>query len=69
MSVATESLPAHSTARPHLDQRPGRATVLLFLTLLLVGVGFTIYSLSTDIRHAIPQGLALLPFLLLGVAL
>src|SRR5262244_789184 len=65
------SVTAHTIAatRPTLDQRPGLATVLLFLILLLIGVGYTGYSLVTDVNRAMPHGLALLSFFLLGVAL
>ena len=50
---------ANPTARP----------CSLFLGLLAIGVGFTGYSLVSDISGAMPQRLALLPFFLLGVAL
>src|SRR5499433_3055402 len=65
------SVTAHTIAatRPTLDQRPGLATVLLFLILLLIGVGYTGYSLISDVNRAMPHGLALLSFFLLGVAL
>jgi len=65
-SVAAHTVPA---ARPTLDRRPSRPTVLLFLTLLLIGVGYTGYSLVNDVNRAMPHGLALLSLFLLGVAL
>jgi inorganic phosphate transporter, PiT family len=65
-SVAADTVAA---ARPTLDRKPSRATVLLFLILLLIGVGYTGYSLISDVNKAMPQGLALLSFFLLGVAL
>jgi inorganic phosphate transporter, PiT family len=65
-SVAGHTLAA---PRPTLDRKPSRATVLLFLILLLIGVGYTGYSLVTDVNKAMPHGLALLSFFLLGVAL
>src|SRR5215831_13055813 len=65
-SVAAQTVAA---ARPTLDKRPGLATVLLFLVLLLIGVGYTGYSLINDVNRAMPHGLALLSFFLLGVAL
>jgi inorganic phosphate transporter, PiT family len=65
-SVAAETVAA---ARPTLDHKPSRPTVLLFLVLLLIGVGYTGYSLVTDVNRAMPHGLALLSFFLLGVAL
>ena len=65
-SVTAQSVAAE---RPTLDSTPSRSTVLLFLTLLLIGVGYTGYSLVTDVDRAMPHGLALLSFFLLGVAL
>jgi len=65
-SVAAQTVGA---ARPTLDKKPSRSTVLLFLILLLIGVGYTGYSLVTDVNKAMPHGLALLSFFLLGVAL
>jgi len=65
-SVAAETVRA---ARPTLDQKPSRTTVLLFLILLLIGVGYTGYSLVIDVNKAMPHGLAVLSFFLLGVAL
>jgi PiT family inorganic phosphate transporter len=65
-TVAAETLPA---TRPKLDHKPGLGTVLLFLALLVLGVGYTGYSLVHDVDRAMPHGLALLSFFLLGVAL
>jgi inorganic phosphate transporter, PiT family len=68
-SVATDTLVQPSASRPQLDGKPSRTTALVFVLLLLIGVGYTGYSLHGDIGNAMPHGLALLPFLLLGVAL
>ena len=70
-SVATETVasPTIAAARPTLDHKPGLGTVLLFLILLLIGVGYTGYSLVNDVNRAMPHGLALLSFFLLFVAL
>jgi inorganic phosphate transporter, PiT family len=65
-SVAAQTVVA---ARPTLDHKPSFGTVLVFLILLLIGVGYTGYSLVTDVNRAMPHGLALLSFFLLGVAL
>ena len=64
--AAAHTLPA---TRPTLDHKPSRTTVLLFLGLLLIGIGYTGYSLVTDVHRAMPHGLAILSFFLLGVAL
>ena len=67
-SLVAETVTAPA-ARPLLDHRPGRATVLLFVALLLAGVGYAAWSLVTDISGPPAQTLTLLPFVLLGVAL
>src|SRR5215469_14574385 len=56
-------------ARPVLDRKPSPGAILLFIILLLIGVGYTGYSLVSDVNRAMPHGLALLSFFLLGVAL
>ncbi|HEX6832394.1 MAG TPA: inorganic phosphate transporter [Rudaea sp.] len=55
--------------RPTLDKKPGIATRALFLLLLVVGVGFTGYSLFHDISASNAPATTWVPFLLLGVAL
>jgi PiT family inorganic phosphate transporter len=69
-SAAAETL-AHSApaSRPHLDRKPSRATILVFLVLLAIGVGYTGMSLVKDISSTPTSTMTLLPFLLLGVAL
>jgi PiT family inorganic phosphate transporter len=67
--MSSVAAPTVAAARPVLDQKPSRGTILLFLTLLAIGVGYTGYSLVTDVNRAMPHGLALLSFFLLGVAL
>jgi len=66
VAAPTAALPA---SRPMLDRKPSRATILLFLLLLALGVGYTGYSLVSDVHSAMPHGLAILSFFLLGVAL
>src|SRR6516164_9029511 len=65
-SVAAQTVPA---TRPTLDHKPSAGTILLFLILLLIGIGYTGYSLVNDVNRAMPHGLAVLSFFLLGVAL
>ena len=55
--------------RPNLDQKPGFITALLFSSLLIIGVIFTIYSLMLDIAEVQLQITTWLPFILLGIAL
>ena len=68
MSVAADSV-ASPAASPVLDRKPGRATTLIFLLLLIIGAAYTAYSLVIDISTAEPGAVAILPFVLLGVAL
>ena len=65
-SAAAQTVAA---ARPSLDQKASPGTILLFLLLLAIGVGYTGYSLINDVNRAMPHGLALLSFFLLFVAL
>ena len=71
MSSAVESLaiPSSAAARPTLDRKPGPLTQLLFLALVLVGVGYTGLSLVSDISGTKSHAVTLLPYFLLGVAL
>jgi phosphate/sulfate permease len=59
----TTALPA----RPHLDSKPGKATVLLFVALLVGGAIYTATSLSHDVQASGSQATTYLPFLLLGL--
>jgi inorganic phosphate transporter, PiT family len=67
-SVAAQSIEVPA-ARPHLDRKLKPTTVFIFLALLAVGIGYTGYSLVSDISGAPTQAMTLLPFILLGVAL
>jgi inorganic phosphate transporter, PiT family len=69
MSSAVESLAAPPAASPALDRKPGPLTRLMFLALVLLGVGYTGFSLVSDIAGARTHALTLLPYFLLGVAL
>jgi PiT family inorganic phosphate transporter len=70
MSTVAESLPAASAAaRPTLDRKSGPASKVVFLTLLLVGASYAVYSLVSDISGVKTHAVTLLPYLLLGVAL
>ena len=69
MSSAAAHIVTLPHSRPHLDRKPSTSTVFVFLALLTVGVGYTGYSLITDISGAPSQALTLTPFILLGVAL
>ena len=55
--------------RPQLSQRPGRATLSLFIGLLLAGLAYTFYSLKQDVSASGTVVTTVTPFLLLGLAL
>jgi PiT family inorganic phosphate transporter len=55
--------------RPALDSKPGLVTILLFAALLIVGLGFSGYSLVGDISGSLGHATTWLPYALLGVAL
>jgi inorganic phosphate transporter, PiT family len=71
MSTTAESLvPVEPAAqRPMLDRKAGPFTQLLFLALVLFGVGYTGYSLVADISGAPSHAATILPYFLLGLAL
>jgi inorganic phosphate transporter, PiT family len=65
-AAASADLPS---SRPHLDQRAGLVTALIFLGLLVVGLVFTGISLVNDISAAGAVAVSWLPYGLLGIAL
>jgi PiT family inorganic phosphate transporter len=73
MNTATAALPASPAAahdsKPKLDHRPGPVTAVIFIGLLAVGLLFTGWSLVTDVNAAGSRTTALVPYILLGVAL
>jgi PiT family inorganic phosphate transporter len=68
-SVIAGSADAASASRPMLDRKPSRSVVMLFMFLLLAGILYAGYSLVSDIHGAMTQKVAVLPFVLLGLAL
>jgi inorganic phosphate transporter, PiT family len=68
-SVVADTIAAPSEARPTLDRKSGPGTIALFLLLLAAGLGYTAYSLVSDVSRVPSQALTILPYLLLGVAL
>lgn len=54
---------------PKLDGKPGVVTVALFVTLLLIGLVYTAYSLTRDVTASGVHATTYLPFILLGIAL
>jgi inorganic phosphate transporter, PiT family len=55
--------------RPHLDSRPHVAGPIAFLLVVAAGLGYTAFSISSDIGVAGDHTLAIGAFVLLGIAL
>ncbi len=68
MSDIAAPIPAQAS-KPDLSPRVSPVTILLFLGLLLGGLIFTVYSISSDIREAGVQTKTWLPFGLLAISL
>ena len=56
------------TAKPDLDQKPHFSAVLVFILLLVTGVGYAAYGILTD-TSSVGEPLALTALVLLGIAL
>ncbi|MGO9803899.1 MAG: inorganic phosphate transporter [Steroidobacteraceae bacterium] len=70
MGSAAESLmPPTAAVRPTLDRKSGPGTRLLFLVLVVIGVGYAGFSLVSDITGTKSHAVTILPYFLLGVAL
>jgi len=59
----------HVAGRPDLDGGGHFATIIVFIALLVIGLGFTLHGLSNDIGAAGGQPIAFTAFILLGLAL
>jgi len=59
----------HGADRPNLDGGPHFAAIVVFLALLIFGIGFTLRGLAVDIQEAGTPPLAIGAFALLGIAL
>jgi len=55
--------------RPQLDGRQSPATIITFVVLLGVGLGYAAWSLISDVDASGARTVTLLPYILLGVAL
>ncbi|RTT54801.1 inorganic phosphate transporter [Pseudomonas aeruginosa] len=74
--MTSDALPADAVVsaagnahKPHLEQRPGRLTALVFFAVLATGLLFSAYSLMQDVDDVGSAITTWTPFLLLGVAL
>jgi PiT family inorganic phosphate transporter len=68
-TVEVASVPPAPSSRPKLDHKPSAVTTLVFIGLLIAGLGFTAWSLSHDVAESGTRATTYLPFVLLGVAL
>src|SRR6201996_6196892 len=55
--------------RPHLDEKPHIGGAIAFLLVLLAGLAYAAYSISSDMAQAGQHTLAISAFVLLGIAL
>jgi PiT family inorganic phosphate transporter len=63
------ALTAPLPQQPHMDAKPHAAAIAVFFGLLILGIGFAVRGISSDITAAGAPPLAIGAFLLLGVAL
>jgi PiT family inorganic phosphate transporter len=70
-NVGSTALPGGLAApsRPKLDHKAGKGTWALFIALLVIGLGYTAYSITTDYAGSGETATAIWPFVLLGLAL
>jgi inorganic phosphate transporter, PiT family len=63
------ALPAGASAKPKLDHPVAPMTAIIFLTVLLAGIGYAALSIYSEVRDAGVTTETSLPFILLGIAL
>ena len=69
MSDIAAPMPLEASSKPNLNAKNGPATAVIFILLLATGILFTAYSLYADVLETGVPVRAMLPFVLLGVAL
>jgi PiT family inorganic phosphate transporter len=69
MSEAVLTSPARMPAGPSLNSKPHWAGIVVFVALLVLGLGFAVHGISSDMTAAGAPPLAIGAFLLLGTAL
>src|ERR1700751_1844663 len=68
MSEIALPLARRAPVKPNLDQKPHVGATLVFVLLLVCGIGYAAYSIFTDTNNA-GEPLAIGAFVLLGIAL
>jgi PiT family inorganic phosphate transporter len=69
MSQAVLTSPGSLPQGPSLDAKPHVAGIIVFVALLILGIGFAVHGISADMNQAGAPPLAIGAFLLLGTAL
>ena len=69
MSDIAAPMPGQAPSRPELDAKVAPVTAIIFISLLAVGLLFTIYGVYTDVQDSGVPVTTWLPFGMLGVAL
>ena len=69
MSEAVLHSPSVDLKRPNLNAKPHPAGIVVFLALLILGIGFAVHGLLSDMNQAGGPPLAIGAFALLGLAL
>ncbi|WP_347989323.1 inorganic phosphate transporter [Methylomonas sp. AM2-LC] len=69
MSYSSSTASSLSNTRPELDHKPSTMTAILFVVMLIIGIGFAAFSLVSDITDSGDRAITWLPYFLLGVAL
>jgi PiT family inorganic phosphate transporter len=63
------ALPVGASAKPKLDHPVAPTTAIIFLTVLLAGIGYAALSIYSEVKDAGVTAETSLPFILLGIAL
>jgi PiT family inorganic phosphate transporter len=63
------AIPVGASAKPKLDHPVAPVTAIIFLTVLLAGIGYAALSIYSEVRDAGVTTETSLPFILLGIAL
>ena len=68
-TTMNQSMTGVPSPRPHLDDKPHVGGAIAFLLVLVAGLGYAAFSISSDISNVGEHNLAIGAFVLLGIAL